>query len=283
MRRLALLLLLAGCEDALDQRLAIIDEPRVLAVIAEPAEAKPGAQVMLHAIAASPDGPLAATPHWAFCLAPKPPTEDNAVSDGCVRGSELADLGTADVVTGMLPDDGCLRFGPDTPPGGFRPRAADATGGYYQPVRADVGELLAFGLVRITCQLPTAPGDVAHDYDVRYVANANPPLDPIALDRAPADTDVTLVASWPAGAVESYLAFDPDAQALVTRREAMRVSWFSTGGSLAVDSTAVAEDDTATSVSTTWHTPGPGTAHVWFVLRDSRGGIAVRDVSVTLE
>ncbi|CAN5919064.1 hypothetical protein BH11MYX3_BH11MYX3_28180 [soil metagenome] len=27
----------AGCDDALDQRLAIISEPRVLAVIAEPA------------------------------------------------------------------------------------------------------------------------------------------------------------------------------------------------------------------------------------------------------
>ena len=35
----------AGCDSPLDQRLAIIDAPRVLAVIADPAEARPGAQV----------------------------------------------------------------------------------------------------------------------------------------------------------------------------------------------------------------------------------------------
>ncbi|NVB78613.1 MAG: hypothetical protein HOV81_09485 [Kofleriaceae bacterium] len=283
MKRLAFLVVLAGCGDELDQRLSIIDEPRVLAVIAEPAEAKPGAQVMFHAIAASPDGPLATVPHWAFCTAPKSPTEDNVVSDDCVRGSALADLGTADVVTGTLPSDGCLRFGPDTPPGGFRPRAADGTGGYYQPVRADVDALVAFGLARITCKLPTAPGDVAHDYDVRYVANANPILDPIAIDRVSANSDVTLAASWPADAVETYLYFDPDSQTLVTRREAMRVSWFATAGSFAVDATAVGEDDTATTASTTWHTPGPGTVHLWFVLRDSRGGIAVRDAAIVIE
>ena len=42
MKRLALLLLLLlpACEDALDQRLAIVRDPRVLAVVSEPAEAE---------------------------------------------------------------------------------------------------------------------------------------------------------------------------------------------------------------------------------------------------
>jgi hypothetical protein len=84
-------------------------------------------------------------------------------------------------------------------------------------------------------------------------------------------------------AVESYLYDDPLSQTLVTRREAMRLSWFATGGTLAVDASAVNEADTANSVSTTWHTPVAGTATLWLVLRDSRGGIASQTVRVDVE
>ncbi|MEO8703192.1 MAG: hypothetical protein ABI867_24310 [Kofleriaceae bacterium] len=284
MKRAAILVALAACDDRLDQRLSIIDAPRVLAVIAEPAEAKPKAAVTYSALVGSPDGTLAAIPQWSYCTAPKPPTEDNAVSDGCVRGGELLDLGAAATVTAPIPDAACLNFGPETPPGEFRPRDADGTGGYYQPVRADVEGLVAFGLARITCKLANAPGDVARDYDLRYVANANPLLDPIALPASvPADSDVELVATWPAASAESYLFFDRLGQRLVERREALRLSWFATAGALAVDASAVAEDDPATTTSTVWHTPGPGTATVWFTLRDSRGGIATREFQVVVE
>jgi hypothetical protein len=275
--------LLAACDEPLDQRLAIIDQPRVLAVIAEPAEAKPGAMVTYAAVIASPDGPVADPPSWAFCTAPKPPTEDNAVSTGCLDDGALVVLGSAATVTGTLPADGCIRFGPDVPPGGFRPRDADASGGYYQPVRVVADELLAFGLSRITCKLPTAPGEVAHAYDLGYVANANPMLEPIVLDRVPAESDVTLDAAWPPTAAETYLYYDPRSQTLIERREAMRVSWFTTGGTITVDASAVGDDDDATSVSTTWHTPAAGTAWIWFVLRDSRGGIAVQVRQITVE
>lgn len=278
MRRAVLLLALAACEDALDQRLAIIDEPRVLAVISEPAEAKPGDTVAYSAVLASPDGPLATAPHWAFCTSPKPPTEDNAVSVPCTAGEDLIDLGTSPTTTGTLPADGCLRFGPDTPPGGFRPRDPDPSGGYYQPVRLAVDDLLAIGLTRITCNLPTAPGEVATDYRLRYVANENPTLDPLTLSEVAANSDVTLTASWPADAVEDYLYYDTLSQTLVTRTESMRVSWFATGGRIDVDATASA----TTSASTTWHTPGAGTYWVWFVLRDSRSGIAVQSAQVTV-
>lgn len=287
MRRagLVLLLLASGCDDALDQRLAIVDAPRVLAIAAEPAEAKPGTAVTYRALVVGPDGPLADVPRWAYCTAPKPPSEDNAVSEHCLDGTAdaLVELGTTAEVAGTLPSDGCLRFGPDTPPGGFRPRDPDRTGGYYQPVRADVVGEVAVGLSRITCKLPTAPAEVARDYDLRYVANASPTLEPIVLDSVPAHSDVTLIATWPADAAETYLYYDALAQRLVERREAMRVSWFATAGSLAVDASAVGEDDTATSVSTTWHTPGAGDAWLWFVLRDSRGGITWRELHVTVE
>lgn len=62
----------------------------------------------------------------------------------------------------------------------------------------------------------------------------------------------------------------------------MRLSWFATGGALDVDASAVDESGTTTTVSTRWHTPAAGTAHVWFVLRDSRGGIAVESATLTL-
>jgi hypothetical protein len=281
-RRALAAVLLAACDDGLDQRLAIIDQPRVLAVIAEPAEAHPGDPVTYRAVIASPEGPVDAAPAWSYCTAPKPPTEDNAVSAACLDPASLVALGTGPTVTAVLPRTGCLQFGPETPPGDFRPRDADATGGYYQPIRLDADGLLAFGLSRITCHLPTAPGDVVHDYDVRYAANANPTLDPLVVPALPADRDVTLTASWPASAVETYLAYDPESRTLVTRREAMRLSWFATAGTLAVDASAVPEASDARAVSTTWHTPAAGAAQLWLVLRDSRGGLAAQTLRVTV-
>ncbi|HEX5058826.1 MAG TPA: hypothetical protein VFV99_05665, partial [Kofleriaceae bacterium] len=120
------------------------------------------------------------------------------------------------------------------------------------------------------------------DYDLHYMANANPTLEPFALADVHADSDVTLTAAWPPEAVETYLYYDALTQRLVDRREAMRVSWFAMGGELAVDASAVDEDGTATSVSTTWHTPAAGDAWLWLVLRDSRGGLAWQELHVTV-
>ena len=274
--RVAVLLLFAACDDSLDQRLAIIDAPRVIAIVSEPAEVKPGESASYHAIVAGPDGEITTPPRWAFCKAPKPVTEDNVVSDGCLQDNQLVVLGEGATVSGATPTDGCLRYGPDVPPGGFRPRDPDPTGGYYQPVRVDVIDLLAFGNTRITCKLPTAPAELAHQYDVDYRANKNPVLDPIALTSAPANSDVTLTATWPADSLETFLYFDAKSQSLVDRAETMRVSWLATGGKLDVDATA----SSTTTATTTWHTPGPGLVHLWFVLRDSRGGISVQTANV---
>ncbi len=285
--RIALLLALAACDDALDQRLAIVDQPRVLAITTEPAEVTPGQSVTVTALLAGPSGPLIATPDWSLCTAPKPPTEDNAVADGCIANA-VTELGTAAALTATIPADACRTYGPDVASSGFRPRDPDATGGYYQPLRAATpGFDLAFGFARITCNLANASGEVAQAYKTMYVANHSPVLTPLVIDGAaattvPADRDVTLTAGWPPDAAEAFLSFDPDAQQLVTRHEAMRVSWFATGGSLAVDASAVAEGDPATTVSTTWHTPQSGPAWIWLVLRDSRGGIATAQYSIAV-
>jgi hypothetical protein len=277
---------LAACEPSLDQRLAIVREPRVLAITAEPPEAKPGAAVALTALIASPDGPIADAPQWSLCTAPKPPTEDNAVSTACLDDAALIDLGATATATATIPGGACIQFGPDVPAGGFRPRDPDATGGYYQPVRADVpGADLAFGFARISCKLANAPADVAHDYLVSYVANQNPTVLPLGLDAAPdaigPGAIVTLTASWPDTAVESYLYYDPSRQQLVTRREAMRVSWFATAGELAVDASVANEESTATTATTTWRAPTTlGPAWLWIVLRDSRGGTATQIIPI---
>lgn len=284
-----LLLVLAACEPPLDQRLAIVTEPSVLAITSDPAEALPGAAVTYGALLASPDGPLAVTPSWALCTAPKPPTEDNVVSNACLTDAALVDLGAAATVATTLPTDACIQFGPDVPGMGFRPRDPDSTGGYFQPVRADAAPAeLAFGFSRITCNLANAPSALAEQFLLDYVANVNPTLLPLALsvdaNAVAAGATVTLTASWPASAVESYLYFDQPSQTLVTRSEAMRVSWYATGGSMAVDASAVAEGDPATSVSTTWIAPTTtGPAWLWLVLRDSRGGIATQTIPITIE
>jgi len=279
--KLAWLVLLAGCSDALDQRLAIVDRDRVLAITSEPPEVTPGNAAVLTALVGSPTGTLGEAPAWSLCTAPKPPTEDNAVADGCLA-DQVTPLGTSPTLTATIPVDACRTYGPDVTSTGFRPRDPDPTGGYYQPIRAAVPSIdLAFGFTRITCDLANAPGDVAQQYLETYVANANPTLDaPVVASSVATDSDVTLSIGWPADAVESYIYFDPDTETLITRRESIRLSWFATAGSLAVDASAV-DDDTSTSVSTTWHTPSqPGTVFLWFVLRDSRGGIATASASV---
>ncbi len=93
----------------------------MLAILTEPAEAKPGEAVTYRSLVASPDGTVDAVPSWAFCTAPKPPTEDNAVSTQCADGAALEPIGQYPTVSSAIPADACTRFGPEVPPGDFRP------------------------------------------------------------------------------------------------------------------------------------------------------------------
>lgn len=294
---------LTGCAPELDTRLALVDEPRLIAVIAEPAEAAPGEAVTYALVGAAPGGALDVAPaRWAYCLAPKAPTEDNAVASACLGDDDeqIVPLGAGATVAATVPDDACSRFGPDTPPGGFRPRDPDGTGGYYQPARAtlatEAADLVAFGLHRLRCNLDGAPPEIARQFRDTYVANVNPPpptltarADGAAIDLTaplPAGVALDLVASWPAAAAEPYVWYDPAARALSPRREAMRVAWFTDAGELEVDVSGVAEADAGatSSAANRWRPPdSSGTAHLWLVLRDSRGGVAVTALALALE
>ncbi|HZU81467.1 MAG TPA: hypothetical protein VE987_01050 [Polyangiaceae bacterium] len=283
-RRAVLLLLFAGCKPDLGPDDSLVTSARILAVKAEPPEAKPGSSATYTALVASPAGTADdAAIAWRWCVAPKSPAENDIVSTACLGGAALLPAGDGQSVTAASPSDGCELFGPDTPPGGFRPRDPDPTGGYYQPLRGDLaGSPPVFDLTRILCSLAVAPADLASEYARQYVPNANPHLQPlvariggaiVALDAIARASRVELEASWSPADAETYTFFDSSSQSLTTKRESMRVAWYATAGALDTESTGRAEDDPLTTSDNSWTAPSAGAVYLWVVLRDSRGGV----------
>lgn len=284
----------AACVPKLANDDSVVSAPRILAVKAEPAEANPGATVTFTALVAGAAGTIAApSVDWSFCTAPKPITQDNVVSNACLDDSSLAAAGAGGSVTTATPANGCSLFGPDTASTSFRPRDPDATGGFYQPLRADLaGAAATFELARIHCDLPYASASAASAFAAAYAMNENPTLlpltatlggAPVDLSAIPAGARVTLEASWPSDSAETFAYFDPASQSVSAQRESMQVAWYATAGALDTESTGRASDDPATTSDDGWVAPSqPGTVHLWIVLRDSRGGVdfASYDASV---
>jgi hypothetical protein len=275
-----LLAVLAACRPELGDPPSAITGPRILAIRGEPPESKPGDDVAYDVLVASPGGTVEdPAAYWAFCLTPKPVAENNSVNEVCWADAYSPIGGPGATVTAATPEDACKLFGPETPPGDYRPRDPDATGGYYQPVRVAIPELAAFGFERITCSLPNAPADIALEFRDRYRPNQNPVLADLSslgapLDAVPAGAAVELEIGWTPDSAEAFPVFDPAAQALADRREALRASWFATGGTFNADRTGRAEDDPVTFTRNTWTAPAEaGVVHLWIVLRDSRGGV----------
>ncbi|HEY3820002.1 MAG TPA: hypothetical protein VGL81_22710 [Polyangiaceae bacterium] len=282
---LALACATATCVPSLGPGDSLITTTRILAVRADPAEAAPGAMVTFTSFVASPGGTVTdAAIDWSFCTAPKPLTEDNVVSNACLDSSSLVAAGAGPTTMAATPGNGCSIFGPDVGSAGLRPRDPDGTGGYYQPLRADLtGTGSVFELARIHCDLAAADATAAAAFAAAYTLNLNPQLLPLtaslggastALTGIPAGAHVTLEASWPDASAETFAYFDPVAQAVTSQRESMQVAWYSSGGALDTESTGRASDDTATTSDDGWTAPSTGgTVHVWIVLRDSRGGV----------
>ena len=213
----------------------------------------------------------------------------------------------------------CSMFGPLRSPldPNARPRDPDVTGGFYQPVRAALpgpeGSLIrAFVLERIQCRLANAPIDIAvqfnNPYDAAsnpngYSSNSNPVLAQLTLAVAggspsvfpaivaglpapvapvvAAGAQVTFEASWDAEVAETFPVYDIRSVALTPQREALRVSWFATGGTFDHDVTGRAEDDPGLTTSNGWTAPiSAGRVHLWLVLRDSRGGVAFAEFAL---
>jgi hypothetical protein len=211
-----------------------------------------------------------------------------------VRRARLRAIGRGATMTAATPSDACMRFGPDIGNAEYRPRDPDITSGYYQPIRltlpAQFGEAIAFASHRIGCGLANAPIDVVREFRNRYVANSNPPAPMLArADGGPADQarvgeQVELIASWPQDAAEPYLGFDAASAQLRDRRESLRVSWYASAGRFCSDATGAPEPEPGQTpeadTGNCWEAPvEPGPVAMWLVLRDSRGGAAVREVS----
>jgi hypothetical protein len=202
-----------------------------------------------------------------------------------------------------------------------RPADPDSTGGYFQPERLVIGSggsyLLALGQTRVVCGLPGATRDVLEAFKKSYTPNANPTIADVTLAQAggeagslpdddastppapaapvrvhPGET-VSLAVSWPAcdsppcGGAEPYPYYDLQQHALVSRRESMRVSYFASAGSFRDDRVGRAEDEHETAVENAWTAPATppegGVVHLWFVLRDARGGVSFRGAAVRVE
>ncbi len=267
--------LVFACRPDFTERESIVTRTQVLAVRAEPPDAKPGEAITWRALVVTPEGELAEPQaSWAFCATPKRLTENGAVSAQCLGGG-VRPIGDGATVSAALPQDACSLFGPEVTSADLRPRDPDVTGGFYQPVRLTVqdgaGPTVAFGMTRIRCNVGSAGAEVAAEYQRRYVPNQNPVLLPLEasapLDAVPAGARLELRAPWPESSVESYVTIDVAEQRVVDRRETMRVSWFATAGSFEHDRTGTPEN--------AWTAPaGAGTVQLFVVLRDDRGGVA---------
>jgi hypothetical protein len=287
-RVLFLLLALGACRPDLGPSDSLVTSPRVLAIQADPPEAKPGTMATYTALVADADGSSLV---WHFCIAPKPLTDTGSVASECVAGASLVAAGSGSSIRAATAPNACALFGPDTPPGGFRPRDPDITGGYYQPLLVDGIDGPTLYLARIRCNLGGASIDVATQYGTSYIVNANPKLASlvarvanadVSLDAIPAGARVQLEASWTDADAESYAYFNPASQTIVTKRESIRVAWFASAGTLDTESTGRAEDDPATTSQNMWNAPAAGAAMLWVVLRDSRGGVDFAAFDVTV-
>lgn len=222
---LASLLAVAACVPELrDDELALVSEPRLLAIRAEPPEAAAAQRVTLTALigAAEPVGFDPSRIGWQLCLDRKPLSELGPVSPECLAlgGAEEAarPLGQGASVATGVPADACRLFGPELPPPrpgepSGRPVDPDPTGGFYQPLLAFIDETPNLGAIRLDCALGGAGRDAAIDFRQRFVPNLNPELASLTLEpegagelplnegaaaSVPAGARATLRAQWAA-------------------------------------------------------------------------------------
>lgn len=80
---------------------------------------------------------------------------------------------------------------------------------------------------------------------------------------------------------EQYLYADTETRESVERAETLEVVWLTTSGTFPVAQTEAETDKGQSTTNNTWDAPGEaGVAHLWFVVRDDRGGVGFRGVDV---
>jgi hypothetical protein len=310
----ALMLGATACKPNLGSPPSLIDGPRILAVRGTPAEAAENQDVTYDILAVGPEGRIQSpSVTWALCHDPKPPSSANAVASSCLEIDD--DSPTAmPTFTATMPDGSCKVFGPQPPDvmagkPPLRPQDPDATGGFYQPVRArlvvgDVTET-AFALERLKCHLANAPADITAMFNAMIKPNQNPTIASMTLDPAGVPfplftkgqaaipepptvapgTPLTLEVAWTDTTPETYPVFNLVTQMLETHRESLSVSWFATDGTFLHDRTGRGENEDDLTTDDVWTAPAvpvsaDGVVHFWVLLRDIRGGVDFIETAV---
>lgn len=299
MKRLVVIVLgLAACTPSFEDAPWRVEETRVLGIVSEPPEARPGELVQLAALVGAPDGTVSVAPSWSVCTRPRTSAERTAVTQRCLEGDALEPAAASWSVL----SDACARFGPNVPPTEDdavpqRPSDPDASGGYFVPIRAETAEASSFGVVRIRCDLPGVTRAIFEEYEARYELNRNPEIESVALRDGdarllgvdPADVsagvsvDLEVVVS--AASAEPYVRYDSGAGVLVDEREWLRVEFFVTDGELERGQVIVdADDERSEPVVVSWLPPA-SEAEVsgWVVVTDARGGATWRTFTVRVE
>lgn len=294
----------SACVPDFDDSLSQVTEARILALQAEPAQAEEGEPVVLRPFVASSDGSVVSNDiAFAFCLRRKPLSELGPVDPACLLGDDdaLDGLGRGSEVEATVPEDACSLFGPRRPdpepgkPAG-RPVDPDLTGGYHQPVLAQLpGEFAVLGAVRLNCGLPGVTREQAAEYTSRYRPNTNLDVVTLELRRAgqwqtvPSAEDeavqlsvkrgaeLRLRVTWPkctadeaCNGAEDYLRYDSESRSLVEEREEVTASWFASDGTFVNDRSS---GNNSSSAENRFVAPSnSGVLHLWVVLRDGRGG-----------
>jgi len=267
---------------------------QILAIRAEPPESTPGeGRVQFTALVAVPDGTTAAPLTWTFCAQPRAPADPTETSARCLLDGPhqipFGAQGTAVVAT--LPADACGTVGPEAPtigPTGASRRAPDpdATGGYYLPVRAtlDAAGLheVAFARLRIRCARPDVSTELAREFAARSAPNHNPIIAALApgISSASRPGHVELTITLTADSAERYVRIDAFGAQIVDDVEHLSVSWFTTAGSFTHARTSLAGGTTSSSNELSIAADAPGTALVWVVVRDGRGGVAYQELAM---
>lgn len=200
----------ASCRPSVGQPISQINGPAILAVKAEPAEVdltSTGTNFLVNyeALAVDMSGRVPASTAdinspllWATCTQPKPPTENNSVSSGCLDETAFPPVEGTSMTTysALAPSNACSLFGPSSPAPtdpnqpSDRPRDPDVTGGYYLPIRVELSipaglgragmstadSLVSFQMQRIQCGLAAAPATAIREYGATYKLNNNPVL-----------------------------------------------------------------------------------------------------------
>jgi hypothetical protein len=182
-RAVALACGIAACVPSLEDRTPQVAAPRLLAVQADPPEVATGGAFSMTALYVGPDGPVSASSvEWAICTLQNPLDQSGPINPACFEpaSSGLLPLGSGGAVNGTVPQDACELFGPESPPPSpgqpaARPTPPDTTGGFYLPVRLNLGAgQWSSASERIACQPVGVSQAVFVQFFNGYRLNANP-------------------------------------------------------------------------------------------------------------